>query len=123
MEFALHFNDPAQEDWRVIISELEKELPSHRSTIFDIFCKLEEGYTPIKQKGGCGRKLKLQADDPGLAVAALALNGGMSQEMAMQICNQTNKHLKMAQEYQPVTTTKFMSSILQYTNVKVQAVL
>ena len=42
--------------------------------------------------------LKLQADGPCHAAAALALNGGMSQVMATQICNQTNKHLKMGQE-------------------------
>ena len=83
----------------------------------------EGGQIPIEWKDGCGRKCKLQEDDHGLAVAALALNGGMSQEMAMQISIQTNKQLKMAQEYQPVTTKTLMLSISQYTNVKVQAVL
>ena len=44
----------------------------------------------VKQKPGAGRKRKLDADNPGLKAAVMALNIGALPNMAVSVCNVTN---------------------------------
>ena len=127
VDYALRYREPSKEAWPSIIKDLAAELPtgSSEETIRQLFTELSQGEVRIDRREGSGRKRKLGPDNPGLAAAALALNSGVSWQMATDICNQTNKRLSTNPDEEVLTVSRstLTETIKRYTDVKEQAIL
>jgi len=66
-------------------------------------------------------KRKLPPDNPGLVAAAVAINNGISQRLAVDYCNQTNKRLNV--ECPEIGRTQLMETIRAYTDVTEDSLL
>jgi len=118
------YAEPSEEDWPSIFTVLETEVPVSRKTLRSLFVSLQKGVIKTKRLGGTGPKAKLEADNPGLCAAALALNGGISPNVATNICNQTNHRLRPEYyEREKVCKNTMMNSLARNTDVQLQAIL
>jgi len=125
VSYITRFDEPCKEEWPECISILHDELPTTKTTIKSIFVKLASDRVTVSEatkRKGSGRKRKLTPDNPGLRAAAVALNSGVSQSMATEICNQQNKRLR-PNDYVPVSRPTMMGACRAFADVKVQAVL
>jgi hypothetical protein len=123
--YVMEYEEPDEEDWPSIITELSQRFGVRYRVIKKIFCDCRDGKINLeKQKKGAGRKLKLSRDNAGLIAGAAALNGSASPKMATEICNATNQ-INFPNEYENyrVCRNTFMSTLRAYTDFDSKAVL
>jgi hypothetical protein len=110
------FNEPAETEWGPIASILAKEISVDVRTVKLVFKNVQTGERePWKQAPGKGRYRKLGPENNGLLAGALALNTGVSPEMATAICNETN-------QFEPKVCRKtFLETLADYTDVETKA--
>ena len=114
--FVQRYNKPDESEWGPITQILANEVAVDVRTVKGIFQHAKSGNKePWKQANGKGRHRKLEVDNKGLLAGALALNTGVSPEMATAICNETN-------EYNPkICRNTFLQTLADYTDVESRA--
>jgi hypothetical protein len=114
--FVQRYNMPDESEWGSISKILAKEVSVCVRTVTAVFERERSGHKESwKQAQGKGRHRKLQADNNGLLAGALALNTGVSPEMATTICNETNN------DNPKVCRKTFLETLSDYTDLDSKA--
>jgi len=115
--YVVRFKEPDESEWSRIAKLLSQEIGSKPDNIKDVFRKCRDGdANPELQRQGAGRPKKLDADNPGLKAAAIALNSGVPVSVAIELCNTQNKDGGIT-----VCRNTVMNSLADYTDVALVA--
>lgn len=89
VDYVLRYDEPDEADWPLCAAQLARETGLHPTAIVAVFKKCRDGDLAVRPNKKTGPVL--EADNPGLIAAAIALNSGMTPAMATIICNQRNR--------------------------------
>jgi hypothetical protein len=123
MCYLKRYNEPDEGEWGTIANAINKEVGCSVNTVKRVFrCIRDRDVdSALMRKAGSGAKRKLPRDNPGLIVAAIAINIGVPPELATMICNAKNFALDLKDDNgDPLTVCRntLMDTLREYTDVK-----